>query len=392
MSLAQLEALAAGLPVVATDVGGAPEIAARSDRFFLLPPDADSGVFAGVLARLASAPPPRVPALPKAFTRERMTARAQLLYRGVLVGAARQRSTRGTVWLITNNFSTGGAQSSARRFLTGLAARGHLVRAATIEESPQRPSPGRRALQNTGIGVTAIMPGPNPEALVAELLDAMTADPPHAIVFWNLITPVKVLLADALASVPIFDVSPGEMYFQSLDRFFSAVPPGLPVLDSRAYGRRLTGVVVKYANEAARAREALGAPVHIIPNGIPLQPRREGSGGKRLIIGSAARISPDKRLDQLLDAVRIADPKLPPYELRIAGGPDSQSANHFKELRRLGRGLPVKWLGHLDDPAEFLAQTDIFAMISEPAGCPNASLEAMAQGLPIIATEHGGAA
>jgi glycosyltransferase involved in cell wall biosynthesis len=220
----------------------------------------------------------------------------------------------------------------------------------------------------------------------------MTADPPHTIVFWNLITPVKVLLADALVSVPIFDVSPGEMYFQSLDRFFSAVPPGLPVLDSRAYGRRLTGVVVKYAGEAARAREALGAPVHIIPNGVPLPPRRESSAAKRLIIGSAARISPDKRLDQLLEAVRIAAPKLPPFELRIAGGPDSRSANHSKELRRLARGLPVKWLGHLDDPAEFLAQTDIFAMISEPAGCPNASLEAMAQGLPIIATDHGGAA
>ena len=30
-------------------------------------------------------------------------------------------------------------------------------------------------------------------------------------------------------------------------------------------------------------------------------------------------------------------------------------------------------------------------MISEPAGCPNASLEAMAVGLPIVATAVGGA-
>ena len=30
-------------------------------------------------------------------------------------------------------------------------------------------------------------------------------------------------------------------------------------------------------------------------------------------------------------------------------------------------------------------------MISEPGGCPNASLEAMAAGLPVIATDHGGA-
>ena len=392
MSLAQLEGLAAGLPVVATNVGGASEIAARSDRMFLLPVEAGADEFADALARLAVAPPRRAPALPKAFTRERMAARSQLLYRGVLVGDSRQRSSQHAVWLITNNFSTGGAQSSARRLITGLVGRGQTVRAATIEENPQRLSPGRRALKEAGIRVTAITPNSNPEALVAALLDAMTAEPPRAILFWNLITPVKVLLADGLAGIPIYDVSPGEMYFHSLERFFAAIPPGLPVLDARVYGARLAGIVVKYAGEADRAREALGAPVHVIPNGIPLPARRERPGAKRLIIGTAARISADKRLDQLLEAARLAHPELPSYELRIAGGPDSQSAKHFKELRHLARGLPVKWMGHLDDPAVLLAETDIFVMISEPAGCPNASLEALAAGLPIIATDHGGAA
>lgn len=41
---------------------------------------------------------------------------------------------------------------------------------------------------------------------------------------------------------------------------------------------------------------------------------------------------------------------------------------------------------------EFHRDLDLFAMISEPAGCPNASLEAMAAGLPIVATDFGGAA
>jgi glycosyltransferase involved in cell wall biosynthesis len=305
---------------------------------------------------------------------------------------AARRVQQGAIWLLTNNFSTGGAQSSARRLLTGLFERGCDVRAATIEEAPERLSPGRRRLSATGVAVHAIAPNPNPEALVDTLLDAMIVHPPHAVVFWNLITPVKVLVAEALLGIPIFDVSPGEMYFQALERFFAAVPPGLPMEKAREYGARLAGVTVKYASEAARAREILGAPVHVIPNGVPLMPAPQHRSRKRLIIGTAARLSPDKRLDQFLAAAHVAHSRLSDYELRIAGAPDAGDQTHFQELQRLSRGLPVKWCGHVEDIANFMADLDIFAMISEPAGCPNASLEAMAAGLPIVATDHGGAA
>ena len=38
----------------------------------------------------------------------------------------------------------------------------------------------------------------------------------------------------------------------------------------------------------------------------------------------------------------------------------------------------------------FLRGLDLFALVAEPAGCPNASLEAMACGLAVVATDAGG--
>src|SRR4029077_9324284 len=107
-------------------------------------------------------------------------------------------------------------------------------------------------------------------AAVAHLLDQIDADPPQSVLLWNVIPEYKVLLADGLLDIPVFDVSPGEMYFASLDRYFARPRPGLPYRTAADYGRRLRGVIVKYQSERERAETLLGAPVHVIPNGVPV--------------------------------------------------------------------------------------------------------------------------
>ena len=403
LSLAHLEALAAGVPVVATEVGGTAELAAQSPLVHLVSADADGSQFAAILAELACATAPRAAALPPSFTRQRMAARTRLLYPRV-IERARAVPPTDEVWLIANNFSTGGAQSSARRLLLGLAERGVRVRAFTVQEEPARPTPGRAALLRAGIPVVAIPPPERLDAAeaAARILDHAAAAPPRAVLFWNLIASCKILLADGFTGTPIYDVSPGEMYFSALAKYFAEPRPGLPYLTPRDYGARLAGVVVKYVGET-EAAAVLGAPVQVIRNGIaedffggqgcpPDSHRLEACAtGAPLIIGTAARLSPDKRLEDLLDAFRLALPRLPRCELRIAGGVERGAEKYARELRRRARGLPVKWCGELPGTAGFLRGLDLFAMISEPAGCPNASLEAMAAGLPVIATDVGGA-
>jgi len=182
------------------------------------------------------------------------------------------------------------------------------------------------------------------------------------------------------------------MWFSSFDRCMENPPPGLPCRSAADYGGLLDGIVVKYAAEAGRAA-AFGVPVRVIPNGValPALPLRRRFAGGLMIFGTAVRISPQKRLDELLAAFRLALPDLPAAVLRIAGGVETGADACAAELRKLADGLPVEWLGEMMEMSSLHADCDIFVMISDPAGCPNASLEALAAGLPVIASDVGGA-
>ncbi len=392
LSLAHLEALSTGRPVVACDTGGTRELAWRNPALTLLAADAGDEDFAKALVDAMLSPPPSAHRLVwRDFTTSHMAGRVARFAMQV----AGQSVGRGeAIWFVTNNLSTGGAQSSLRRLAKELHQRGHKVRVALLQEYPEHPGAGRLDLIENGIDV--FVPPPSgliePAEAVDLILAEMRADPPVSVVFWNAITVHKLLLADLLAFVPVHDVSPGEMWFSSLDACMKDPPPGLPCRTAGDYGRLLDGIVVKYTAEASRAA-LLGTSVSVIPNGVNLTPlplRRAHVNGN-LVFGTAARISPQKRLDELIAAFRIALSGLPDAVLKIAGGVETGAENHASELRELAAGLPVEWLGETRDMASFHASCDVFVMISDPAGCPNASLEALAAGLPVIATDVGGA-
>ncbi len=395
LSLAQLEALAMGLPVVCAATAGTRELARQDIAITLLPLDATVDDFALAINQVlnhcrssaqSAALPGREMVL-RNFSSAKMAERCLWFYRRLTPRAAKKASG---LWLITNNFSMGGAQSSARRLLLGLAASGVSVRAAVVQEELLHPTPGRAALQAAGISVRAFGPHgtKSAEAIVQELLQEIDAEPPEGVVFWNLIASYKVLLADSLLNTRVFAVSPGEMFYDSWMSYFANPKPGWPYLDPSDYGQRLSGVIVKYSAEAEQAR-MFGTPVHVIPNGV--NPIAFPDGAKLLVLGTAARIHPQKRLEDLIEALRLAAPVLPPFELRVAGRVEPGSESYFAKLESLSGDLPIRWLGELPDCSEFLDGLDLFLMISEPAGCPNALLEALGAGLPVIATNVGGA-
>ena len=104
-----------------------------------------------------------------------------------------------------------------------------------LEEEPDHPTPGRRALIAAGIPVLAFAAAGSIDAAenVARLLGHVDDDPPAAILLWNVIPEYRVLIADGLLDVPLFDVSPGAMSFDALDRYFAAAPPRAPLSQRR---------------------------------------------------------------------------------------------------------------------------------------------------------------
>jgi glycosyltransferase involved in cell wall biosynthesis len=108
-----------------------------------------------------------------------------------------------------------------------------------------------------------------------------------------------------------------------------------------------------------------------------------------IIIGAACRLVPLKGLVDLIRAVAILNMDFRHLRLEIAGtGPEREDLE--TEASRLGLKDQVRFLGWQRDLSPIFQKWDVFAMPSLEEGFGMAALEAMAEGLPVVATCVGG--
>jgi glycosyltransferase involved in cell wall biosynthesis len=157
---------------------------------------------------------------------------------------------------------------------------------------------------------------------------------------------------------------------------------------------RASARVICNSREMERyARAYYGAPkgrTTVVLNGVDTArfdvPRRAHAG---LRIGTVGRIEKQKNLGVFLDAAALVLAEAPGAAFEIVG--DGSLRAHFEaEVARRGLAASVSLPGTRSDVPEFYAGLDQFWLTSDFEGTPNVVLEALAAGLPVIATRVGG--
>jgi glycosyltransferase involved in cell wall biosynthesis len=150
---------------------------------------------------------------------------------------------------------------------------------------------------------------------------------------------------------------------------------------------------------AANLPSMLGRPVHAVPKGVDARlfqtegvSRRDALGlaGRRVVV-SVGRFVPIKNMALLVDAAARVRASLPDLHLLLVGeGPEFR--NLRQQSARLGMDGAITFAGYVpqEEMAAYYRAADVFALSSDFDNSPNVVLEAMACGLPAVATDVGG--
>jgi sugar transferase (PEP-CTERM/EpsH1 system associated) len=112
-----------------------------------------------------------------------------------------------------------------------------------------------------------------------------------------------------------------------------------------------------------------------------------------VLIGHVARLDKVKDQAGLILAFKfLREEAQQPHCRLIIAGEGPQRVALERQIDQLGLAKTVRLLGNRRDVAELLAECDVFVLSSIAEGMPVTLMEAMAAGLPVVATDVGGVA
>ena len=160
--------------------------------------------------------------------------------------------------------------------------------------------------------------------------------------------------------------------------------------------------IAEKVSDSYEVQYHLPRPV-MIPNGIAVERfvragsiegrsewrRKAGISDDRILFLCAARFFEQKNHRMLLNAFAAVARQIPTALLLLAG--DGGLQPELEQLTgQLNISDQVRFLGRREDMPEVLAAADVFTLASHWEGNPLSVMEAMAAGLPVVATSVGG--
>jgi glycosyltransferase involved in cell wall biosynthesis len=395
LSIAMLEAIQCGCPVVTADAGGNREVLSPTSALVKDAADIDAYVNAlWPLIEERQRTVPRKPGYP-----DLIPCLWQLLARYGVPDPQERSDTRTGTLFVAGNINLGGPQRSLMNLLSLLSAQ-HRCALGVLDQVYS--AEYLQAIEQAGAAVFSVHTASGMLERAERLLHMIESLHVRNVCFWNAPTPIKLLLTKVLhqRAIRLIDVSPGPMLFDEMagaETFQRRI-----CLTDAQYFRRLDRFVAKYTSGTVPPCVAdVREKTVVIPNGVPEVASSESIPEVALpegvhpefVIGTCCRIVPSKQIEFLIDVMRSLTPAVPQASLVIVGGVDPFHIPYWNDLCKYleESGLQnIHFVGGKADVRPYLQRFKVFVMISANQGCPNASLEAMMMGLPVVANANGG--
>lgn len=136
----------------------------------------------------------------------------------------------------------------------------------------------------------------------------------------------------------------------------------------------------------------LGIDAVVIPNPVPpsvFKNTDRGFGVRRTAV-SLGRLEQQKGHDRLIDAFATIADRAPEWDVVIYGQGALRDSLR-QQIQRLGLEGRVLLAGETRTPADVLSRSDLYVHPARYEGAPNAVLEAMSEGLCVVAVDSPGA-
>jgi glycosyltransferase involved in cell wall biosynthesis len=219
----------------------------------------------------------------------------------------------------------------------------------------------------------------------ADIVGILRKIKPDIVHAQSLISGMPALLSNKLLRIPYM------IYGRGSDVY---LPDWFTKLAAKGILKNASAVIaltehMKDAMQAIYSRDII-----VVPNGINLNENAEreaegGNPGKRVLF--VGRLHPVKGVQYLLGAMKMVHQELPEAKLILVG--DGEEREHLENLTdSLGIRGCVEFAGRVphDRVQDYMNRAEVFVLPSLSEGFPVTILEAMACGLPVVATRVGG--